>query len=117
MDIYNFFYSHHNPKIKSKSLRQQEVLELYQVVQELMKALKVAGIRTETALKPPYLGQHFSDLVSQLEPIANVLNNLAEAHPGDSDEDIKELIKERSNLPSWKNWTQLIEDFNHLNQK
>lgn len=117
MDIYSFFYSHHNPRIKTKPLRQQEVLELYQVVMELIKALKAAESRTEKAGKPPYLSQHFSEISAQLEPILQSINILAEAHPGDSDADIKDLIQERSNLPSWKNWTQLIEEFNHLNQK
>lgn len=117
MDIYSFFYSHHNPKIKNKPVRQQEVLELYQVVLELKKALKTAEHRTEACGKPPYLSQHFAEIVAQLEPIAQNLNNLAEAHPGDSESDVKELIQERSDLPSWKNWSQLIEDFNHLNQK
>ena len=110
MDIYRFFHPHHNPRLHCTPLRQQELSELAQAAAELRKALERAMKRTERKPQPPILPQHFHDIIKAARFIESSLDTLVDAHPGDSETIIMELINERSEFLGWENWSALVRE-------
>lgn len=110
MDIYRFFHPHHNPRLHSTPLRQQELGELEQAASELLKALERAKQRTVRKAPPPILPQHFADIIKAMHFVVSSLETLSDAHPGDTPEELLELIDERSELKGWESWTTLLEE-------
>lgn len=110
MDIYRFFHPHHNPRLHSTPLRQQELGELEQAASELLKALERAMQRTSRKPVAPILPQHFTDLLKALRFVVSSLQTLSDAHPGDSPEALLDLINERSQLSGWESWTALLNE-------
>ncbi len=108
MDIYRFFHPHHNPRLHSTPLRQQEISELEQAASELLKALERATQRTKRRTVAPILPEHFTDIIKAMRFVENSLQTLCDAHPGDSPEIIQELIQERSQMSGWEAWTSLV---------
>lgn len=110
MDIYRFFHPHHNPRLHSTPLRQQELSELEQAGAELLKALDRARQRTTRKPVAPILPQHFSDVIKAMRFVVNSLETLCDAHPGDSPQVLMDLIHERSEFSGWEAWTALVQE-------
>ena len=108
MDIYRFFHPHHNPRLHNTCLRQQELNELAQSASELRKALERAQLRCRRKSIPPIMGEHFDDIIKAARFIENSVETLCDAHPGDSMQELRDLINERSGLAGWRNWTALL---------
>ncbi len=110
MDIYRFFHPHHNPRLHKRRLRQQELSELEQVASELRKALERAQARSFRAPVGRLLGEHFIDLIKAMRFVENSLQTLCDAHPGDSVEDLKDLVAERETSHGWEKWTEIVSE-------
>ena len=110
MDIYRFFHAHHNPRLHSTPLRQQELSELEQAASELRKALERAQQRTDRKTVPPIMPQHFSDILKAINFVEKSLETLCDAHPGDSPQELMELVEERSEFSWWEAWTTLVKE-------
>lgn len=124
MDLYRYFHPHHNPRLRNEPLRLQELSELEQAASELKKAVKRAEIRCQTKTskessteeeleRTRAMGgikkEHFSQVLVALEYVVESLSTLTEAHPGDDDEVMSKILKERENAPGWENWCCLLE--------
>ena len=110
MDIYRFFHPHHNPRLLGTAPRQQEIGELEQAAAELLKAVQRAQQRSTRKAVAPILPQHFSDVIKALQFVVSSLATLCDAHPGDTLEELGDLINERADLPGWSNWTNLVRE-------
>ena len=110
MDIYRFFHPHHNPRLHSTPLRQQELSELEQAASELLKALERAQQRTQRKQVVPILPQHFIDIIKAMRFVVSSLETLCDAHPGDAPGVLLDLIEERSEFSGWENWTALLRE-------
>jgi hypothetical protein len=110
MDIYRFFHPHHNPRLHRTALRMQELSELEQATSELRKALERAQQRTTRKAAPPIMPQHFTDLIKAIRFIEYSLQTICDAHPGDSEQDLTDLINERSGFTGWDSWTTLLSE-------
>lgn len=108
MDIYRFFHPHHNPRLVNTALRYTELSELLQAAVELRKALERAQQRTGRQPVPPILPEHFADIIRAERYIEESLQTLCEAHPGDTDDELQGLVKERSSASGWEAWTNNI---------
>jgi hypothetical protein len=109
MDIYRFFHPHHNPRLVHTALRYTELSELLQAAVELRKALERAQQRTGKQPVPPILPEHFADIIKAERFIEESLHTLCDAHPGDSDEELKSLVTERSSASGWEVWTKNVQ--------
>ena len=110
MDIYRFFHPHHNPRLSHTPLRQQELGELEQAASELLKALQRAQQRTERRPVGAILPAHFNDIIRAVRFVKDSMQMLCNAHPGDSEEEMLDLIRERSELSGWETWTALVRE-------
>jgi hypothetical protein len=54
--------------------------------------------------------QHFQDVIKAIVFVERSLQTLADAHPGDSSQDLATLLQERSELRGWEGWTNLIRE-------
>jgi hypothetical protein len=108
MDIYRYFHPHHNPRLFSTPLRQQELSELEQASSELRKALERARLRTERGTPSRILPSHFDDLLKAVKFIESSLQTLCDAHEGDTIEILKELVAERRGLRGWETWARIV---------
>jgi len=108
MDLYRYFHPHHNPRLRNVPVRLQELAELEQSASELRKALKRAEIRTENSPIGGIRKEHFSEILVALDYIVESLETLREAHPGDSQRTMLQILKERENSPGWENWARLL---------
>ncbi|WKZ57460.1 MAG: hypothetical protein QY326_01980 [Bdellovibrionota bacterium] len=110
MDIYRFFHPHHNPRLHNTHLRQQELCELEQAASELRKALERAQARTRRAPTPPIMPEHFTDVLKAIRFVEASLQTICDAHPGDSEAELAQVVSERSELSGWESWTSLIRE-------
>jgi len=117
MDLYRYFHPHHNPRLRSTPLRLQEIGELEQAAQELKKALKRAEIRSADAPSGPIKNEHFSQILVALEYVVESLETLSEAHQGDNETTMNDLLSERESAPGWENWCRLLKQRLELGQQ
>lgn len=110
MDIYKFFHPHHNPKLHTTHLRQQELCELEQAASELRKALERAKERSRRRPRAPIMPEHFGDIIKAMHFVERSLQTLSDAHPGDAAEDLNELISERTQTCGWESWAMLLKE-------
>lgn len=110
LDIYRFFHPHHNPRLHSTPLRQQELSELEQAASELRKALERAQSRTARRQAGLILPGHFDDILKAMRFVEYSMQTLCDAHPGDEKQTILDLINERSDLSGWEAWTNLLRE-------
>lgn len=108
MDIYRFFHPHHNPRLHSTPVRLQELLELEQAAAELRKALERALRRTKRKRTGPVLPSHFNDIIKAMRFVEASLQTLGDAHEGDSEVEMNQLLHERSNFSGWEAWVTLL---------
>jgi len=109
MDIYRYFHPHHNPRLYNTSVRQQELNELEQAASELRKAIERAQKRSSRQMTPPILPSHFNDIIKAMRFVEKSLQTLCDAHPGDSESVLLELVNERSDFSGWEIWTSLLQ--------
>ena len=110
MDIYRFFHPHHNPRLHSTPLRQQELRELEQAASEIRKALERAMQRCTRKPTAPIMPEHFTDIIKAMRFVENSLQTICDAHHGDAPAVLKELINERSQFSGWEAWTTLLHE-------
>jgi len=110
MDIYRFFHPHHNPRLHSTPLRQQELSELEHAAAELRKAIDRAQRRAARQPVPPIMSEHFNDILKAMRFAEASLQTLCDAHPGDTAQELKDLVNERSELTGWDAWTSMIRE-------
>lgn len=110
MDIYRYFHPHHNPRLHSTALRQQELSELEQAASELLKAVERAKSRAERTPAPPILPEHFTDIIKALNFLVRSFQTLCDAHRGDTRGEMLSLIAERSEFSGWENWVNLVRE-------
>ena len=108
MDLYRYFHPHHNPRLRSSSLRLQEICELRQAAEELRRALDRAEIRSETAPVEPIEKEHFTEINLAISYVVDSLEALEKAHPGDDIGELDNLLKERADAPGWETWSRLL---------
>jgi hypothetical protein len=113
MDIYRFFHPHHNPRLHSTPLRQQELSELEQAAAELRKALERARRRTKRRAVSPIMPEHFDDVIKAVRFVESSLQTLCDAHPGDAAEVLHDMVHERSELTGWQTWASLLDQQLH----
>src|SRR5690606_591277 len=100
MDLYRFFHPHHNPRLRRKQLRQQEISELELAARELLLALKRASLRLSSTENKGYLDL-LDPAINATELAGDFLGSLSESYPEDKKEDFTDLLKERKNAPGW----------------
>ena len=108
MDLYRYFHPHHNPRLRNIPLRLQELCELQQAALELSKAVRRAEVRTDQCPCGQIRKEHLAEIRSALEYAVDALTTLTEAHPGDGQNVLEEMAKEREEAPGWENWTRLL---------
>ncbi|MBX7137925.1 MAG: hypothetical protein K1X83_08080 [Oligoflexia bacterium] len=108
MDIYRFFHPHHNPRLHSTPLRQQELSELEQAAAELRKALERAQQRTARRAATPIMPEHFNDIIKAMRFVEASMETLCNSHRGDNLSELSELIRERVEFSGWEVWTKLL---------
>jgi hypothetical protein len=107
MDLYRFFHPHHNPRLRSKPLRLQELSELELAARELHRALGRANLRLGSfdSLVPSDLMVAASDAI---ELASDLLHQMVDLYPEDSEEDMRTLLEERKTAPGWEAWCNLL---------
>jgi hypothetical protein len=110
MDLYRYFHPHHNPRLRNQPLRHQEVGELEQAAIELGKALERAELRQRLVPVEQIKTERFADLRSAVDFAVESLSAIAEAHPGDDESTMHDLLNERKNAPGWENWSRLLKE-------
>ena len=109
MEIYRFFHPHHNPRLHSVALRQQELFELEQVAAELRKALERARERSRRRPASPILAEHFDGIMKAVRFVEDSLKTLSDAHPGDSVDALRALVQEREDFSGWDTWCRVLQ--------
>ena len=110
MDIYRFFHPHHNPRLHSTPLRQQELIELEQAASELRKALERARKRTVRRAPGRIVPEHFDDIIKALVFVESSLQTLSDAHPGDNINALIEILNERASFSGGEAWTSVLKE-------
>ncbi len=110
MDLYKYFQPHHNPRLRSKSIRHQEIRELIEANVELGKACERAFIRQKEAPLDDFKKEELAKVLSYLHGSLALLEKLSDKHPGDEEEDLKTMLKERAESPGWENWARLLKE-------
>lgn len=110
MDLYKFFHPHHNPRLNNVPIRYTELSELLQATTELRKALERAQHRASKAPCDPILPEHFVGAIKASKFLEAALQAISEAHPGDSTDVLKEVVRERSNISGWDAWTRSVHE-------
>jgi hypothetical protein len=109
MDLYRFFHPHHNPRLRQKPLRLQEISELELAAKELLRALNRAVLRTQsTKSKVPL--DFLDSAINATELSLEFLQSIVDFCDEDSEEELKELMKERINAPGWEAWCTLLSE-------
>ncbi len=110
MDIYRFFHPQHNPRLLGTPLRQQELGEMEQVASELLRVVKRAWQRSSKSMSGNLKPTDFANLIEALHYCTSTLAKICDKHPGDTIEDLEDMIAERSDLPAWSNWARLVKE-------
>ncbi|MCB9029433.1 MAG: hypothetical protein H6619_00120 [Deltaproteobacteria bacterium] len=110
MDIYRFFHPHHNPRLLSTPVRQLELVELEQAASELRKSLLRMQQRIDKKPVTPILPSHFTDIIKAMDFVSRSIQTLCDAHPGDSKNELRDLVEERSDCAGWEKWAALLQE-------
>lgn len=108
MDLYRYFHPHHNPRLLATPVRLQEFAELEQAAIELKRALERAELRTAQHPVGGINAGHVNGLIVAMNYVVESLSTLTHAHPGDSQETMREILREREDAPGWENWSRLL---------
>lgn len=85
------------------------MIELEQASAELKKAIIRARTRLERVASPPLLPSHFNDIIKAMDFANTSLQTLCDAHPGDSETDLSQLVQERASFSGWEIWSSLLD--------
>ena len=106
--LYRYFEPHFNPRLRLLPIRYQELGELEQAALELRKAIRRARVRTEISPVGPINSTHFDNILAAVDYTVDYLGALADSHPGDNDETLRQLLEERREFVGWDNWVKLV---------
>jgi hypothetical protein len=109
VEVYKYFYPHFNPLHFNTPLRQQELAELAQSAVLLRRAVEFASHRNARIERRRVNQEQLESALKALRYVERVLLSVEDAHPGDSDQDLDALAKERKDLPGWKSWASIVE--------
>jgi hypothetical protein len=56
------------------------------------------------------MAEHFADLIKAIRFVRQSLQTLYDAHPGDEQTVLLDLINERSELAGWEHWASLLRE-------
>ncbi len=110
MDLYRFFHPHHNPRLRNRAIRLQELSELELAAKELYRALERASIRITASESEAIPASLISASSEAIELAAELLHQMVELQPEDSEEDMKALLEERKSAPGWEAWCILLRE-------
>ena len=110
MDLYKYFQPHHNPRLRSQSIRHQEIGELIEANIELGKACERAFIRQRESPVETLKKEDLAKALSYLHNSLTLLEQISENHPGDDDQELKKMMDERKEAPGWENWARLLKE-------
>jgi hypothetical protein len=96
--------------LHSTPVRQQEISEIEHAAAELLKSLKRMQLRTKRKPVGPILTEHFANVIKAMDFVERSLQTLCDAHPGDTQQQLAELIEERSDCSGWENWCGLVRE-------
>jgi hypothetical protein len=109
MDLYRFFHPHHNPRLRNRPVRLQELSELELAAKELYRALERASVRMESQKSD--IPDNLLDSSSEaIELAVELLHQIVEIHPEDSEADMKDMLEERKSAPGWEAWCNLVKE-------
>jgi hypothetical protein len=108
MDLYRYFHPHYNPRLKATPLRLQELGELEQAATELKRALERAKLRISQHSVGGIRTEHLDEILIAMNYVVESLGTLTNAHPGDDNETMAQLLRERADAPGWENWARLL---------
>lgn len=107
MDLYRFFHPHHNPRLRNKPLRLQELSELELAARELHRALGRANLRL-SSFDTPVPSDLMIAASDSIELASDLLHQMVELYPEDSEDDMRTLLEERKTAPGWEAWCNLL---------
>jgi len=111
MDLFRYFHPHYHPRLRKVPLRLQEIGELELAAKELSRALKRAQLRTESnAGNTRITSDQVLEVAEVVDNATQLLSELLRIHPGDSIEDIEQLIEERQTVSGWENWSRIVRE-------
>lgn len=108
MEIYKFFYPHFNPLLSGTPLRQQELSELSQSTALLRRAIEQAEKRNAPSGLRVINHDQLQSALKALKYAEATLENLEQAHPGDSLSTLEAVARERTDMPGWRSWASLF---------
>lgn len=109
MDLFRFFHPHHNPRLKNKRLRLQELSELELAIKEIQRALVRANVR-QTSSNATVASEYIKSSKEAIELALSLISQCIEEYPEDSDQDLYDLLSERKSAPGWEAWTRLLSE-------
>ncbi len=115
MDLYRYFHPHHNPRLRKSKLRLQELNELKLATKELGNALKRAQVRVENQSEnlgaaSDYFNNNLGIAIEALELSLSTLDEVVDAYPEDTDQDMLDMLTEREMAPGWEAWSKLVSE-------
>ena len=108
VDIYRYFQPHHNPRLRNRSLRLQEIAELRTASEELEKAVRRAETRSNDRSEMSDSEFNFGEIAEALQFVSQRLSTLERLHPGDDKTSLLQLVEERKTSAGWENWSRLV---------
>lgn len=96
--------------LQTTPLRQQELCELVQAASLLKKALEKAQLRASRGGVRTISPDSIQGLIKAMKFVENGIQTLFEAHGGDSQGALFDLVQERADLPGWKSWASLLKE-------
>ena len=110
MDLYKYFQPHHNPRLRSQSIRHQEIGELLEANIELGKACERAFIRQKESPIDAINNEDLAKVLNYLHNSLTLLEQISENHPGDEDQELEKMIDERKDAPGWESWARILKE-------
>ncbi len=107
MDLYRFFYPHHNPRLRVVKLRLQELTEISLAIKEVGRVLNRSKKRL--GQDTPETLDEMEDTIGAIELAHSIIESMILNYPEDSPEDLESMLKERRNAPGWEAWCKLVE--------
>jgi len=108
MDFYRFFLPQHNPRLLSVAPRQIELVELEQISTELLKAVGRLKTRSTRSSDNQAKIDYLTTALTALTNVVEALGRCCDDTPADTDEQLLDIVRERSSYPGWEQWTALV---------
>lgn len=106
MDLYRFFYPHHNPRLRTVKLRLQELTEISLAIKEIGRVLNRSKRRI--GADESYL-ENMEDTINAIDLAHSIIETTIRNYPEDTPEDLECMLKERIGAPGWEAWCKLVD--------